>query len=208
MSAPDRKPDRRVARTIALLRDALMALILEKGYDTITVQDITDRANVARTTFYLHFKDKDELLFVGMREIYQDLIDRTKAQTSTHSLLELVGEDSTVDFTHVAQHADFYRIMLSERGSMAFFMRVHGFLAQMMLDDVLKPLVSATGTAPPMPLPMVAHYLAGAQLGAIKWWLEDGMHEPAQAMGRMTETLCTDGLFRALAVNPLEVTSE
>ncbi len=62
-----KKVDRRIQRTRALLRDALMRLIIRKGYDEITIQDITDEANVARTTFYLHFADKDELLLGTMR---------------------------------------------------------------------------------------------------------------------------------------------
>ncbi|MBC8171477.1 MAG: helix-turn-helix transcriptional regulator, partial [Anaerolineae bacterium] len=70
-----RKLDRRKQRTRQLLRDALMALIVAQGYDTITVQDIADAANVARTTFYLHFKDKDELLFEGMREMYETMFE-------------------------------------------------------------------------------------------------------------------------------------
>ncbi len=54
--------DRRVLRTHAALQDALLDLILEKRYDEITVEEITDWANVGRTTFYLHYQDKDALL--------------------------------------------------------------------------------------------------------------------------------------------------
>ena len=53
-------PDRRVQRTRKLLQDALMALILEKGYEAVTIQDIIDRANVGRSTFYAHFLDKQQ----------------------------------------------------------------------------------------------------------------------------------------------------
>ncbi len=73
MNTSTPKIDRRVQRTRQLLRDALMALIVEKGYDAISVQDITDHANVARPTFYLHYKDKEELLLSSVQEIYDDL---------------------------------------------------------------------------------------------------------------------------------------
>ena len=56
------KTDRRVQRTRELLQKALIELISERGYDAITIQDIVDRANVGRTTFYLHYSSKDELL--------------------------------------------------------------------------------------------------------------------------------------------------
>src|SRR5437870_12815201 len=55
-------PDRRVQRTRKLLQDALVSMMIEKGYEATTVQDIIDRANVGRATFYAHFADKDTLL--------------------------------------------------------------------------------------------------------------------------------------------------
>lgn len=61
------KSDRRVHRTREVLQKALIELISEHGYDTITIQDIVDRANVGRTTFYLHYTSKDEL-FMGCHE--------------------------------------------------------------------------------------------------------------------------------------------
>ena len=57
-----RKVDRRIQRTRQLLDDALIELILEKGYDKITVQNIVDQANAGRSTFYSHFLDKDDLM--------------------------------------------------------------------------------------------------------------------------------------------------
>src|SRR5688572_15483761 len=76
----ERKVDRRIQRTRTLLRDALMRLIIRRGYDEITIQDITDEANVARTTFYLHFSDKDDLLFSTMRDVYEDLFARVEGE--------------------------------------------------------------------------------------------------------------------------------
>jgi AcrR family transcriptional regulator len=59
--------DRRVQRTRRLLHKAFMSLILEKKYESITVQEILDRADVGRSTFYMHFRDKDELLVSGFQ---------------------------------------------------------------------------------------------------------------------------------------------
>src|SRR5690242_13310 len=62
-------PDRRIQRTRQLLLDSLIQLILEKGYESITVQDIIDRANVGRSTFYSHFQDKEDLLLSGFESM-------------------------------------------------------------------------------------------------------------------------------------------
>src|SRR5664279_2433284 len=113
------KRDRRIERTRQLLSKALMDLIVERGYESITIQDITDRANVSRTTFYLHFKDKDELLFASMEKIYDGLVSGHKGLMPidvTEADFESVTCNAN-DFEHVAEFADFYRAMLSKQGS-------------------------------------------------------------------------------------------
>src|SRR5262249_39919028 len=113
MSEAIRKIDRRIQRTHELLRNALMQLIEERGYETITIQDITDRANVSRTTFYLHFRDKDDLLFTTMEELYDNLVEQIhipRLGEGASSDLK-VTVDST-DFQHVAEYANFYRVMI------------------------------------------------------------------------------------------------
>ncbi len=73
MNLTSSKTDRRVSRTRRQLRNALMALILERGYNAVTIEDITERADLGRTTFYLHFRDKEELLVESLEEIAADL---------------------------------------------------------------------------------------------------------------------------------------
>ena len=113
-----------------------MELIVEKGYESITVQDITDRANVARTTFYLHFNDKEELLFTSMQKIYDGLVsghDGFMPMDGQRTNSTRVPCD-TSDFKHVAEYADFYRMMLSKQGSVVFILRVMSYLT-----EVIKP---------------------------------------------------------------------
>src|SRR5215471_19459582 len=76
----EKTPDRRVQRTRRLLHKALMSCILEKKYESITVQEILDRADVGRSTFYTHFRDKDELLVSGFGEVQRLL---KSAQTAS-----------------------------------------------------------------------------------------------------------------------------
>lgn len=193
-----KKTDRRVQRTVALLRDALMALIQEKGYDAITVQDIADRANVARTTFYLHFKDKDELLFEGMRAIYDDLIEREMRSTDAQSF-SLFDLASPADFEHVAEHADFYRVMLSERGSMAFTIRVLDYLASVCQEGVAEPL-EKSGKAARIPTDAIAYIIAGAQIGIMRWWLQNNMQHTPEEMGVMGRDMIVNGAAWALGL--------
>src|SRR6516165_5904912 len=68
--------DRRVQRTQDVLHQALMSLIIEKGYEVITVQDIIDRANVGRSTFYTHYVGKQDLLRAGLKHLKEHLLAR------------------------------------------------------------------------------------------------------------------------------------
>ncbi len=188
-----RKRDRRIERTHQLLSQALMDLILERGYNFITIQDITDRANVSRTTFYLHFKDKDELLFASMQKIYDGLVGSHGGPapiTVTPDDFE-TAECKASDFDHVAEYADFYRVMLSKKGSIVFMLQVMSYLADLMETGLEMKL---NGRESKIPLGLVAAFCAGAQVGVTKWWLENDMTYSPEEVARMQLFLSMFGL--------------
>lgn len=194
--AAERKPDRRVERTYNALRDALMALIIEKGYDAISIQDIADRANVARATFYLHFRDKDDLMFRSMQTIYENLV----MHQGHGATWESWADDA--DFQHVAQYADFYTAMLSAKGSMGFLTRVRGFLQEMLEKAINDQL--PTDVVPRLPVPMIAAFCTGAQIGLIWWWVENRLPVSAEQMGVYAMQLSVFGLNWALGGKPVD----
>lgn len=187
-NASPKRIDRRVKRTHRLLRDALMALIVERGYDAITVQDITDRAEVARSTFYLHFRDKDDLLNRSMSQVYEDLL----------AVIEPGDMGDSADFEHVAENADFYRVMLGEHGSMAFTVQMRHFLAKIMHQHVID-IIAPDGRPTRVPRDMIAHILAGMQLGLMAWWLENDMQPPPETVAEMGKNLGLQGVLWALS---------
>lgn len=176
-----------------------MALIVERGWETITIQDIADRANVNRATFYLHYRDKDELLIQGMVELYQDIIDRHPgiARHDQSTTLTLDDMADTADFDHIAEHADFYRTMLSDRGSAAFIVMVTDFLSEVMQRDGYE-LMKPPGVEPEVPLDVIAAFTAGAEIGLVRYWLTRGQHHSAADMARMMAKLCMFGTMWAL----------
>src|SRR5262245_39795375 len=100
--------DLRVRRTRLALRQALLALIEEKGFDAIIVQDITERAMINRVTFYKHYRDKYDLLEQTMHEMLGEL------SPTVETLLQEPTNDAVVNelvpwLEHVATHARFYR---------------------------------------------------------------------------------------------------
>ena len=79
----EKTTDRRVRRTRHALENALISLILEKGYDAVTIEEITDRADLGRTTFYLHFRDKEELLMNAIDTMIEDFLAQNETQPLT-----------------------------------------------------------------------------------------------------------------------------
>src|SRR5262249_62033811 len=97
-----RSKDRRVQRTQSLLREALGSLLHEKDYDSISVREILDRANVGRSTFYMHFRDKDELLVSGMHDMLRSA--RSAAPPSAAKPHDRIVGFSLPIFEHIHQH--------------------------------------------------------------------------------------------------------
>lgn len=193
-----RKTDPRVIRTRRMLRDALIATILEKGYDATNIQDITDRAGLRRATFYLHYRDKEELLIEMMQEVVDDLMARTDV-TPDFMLSAAAQESSDArTFLHVQGRADLYRAILSGRGAAQITRAVRDYMAAAIRAKCMaqQPQIEL-----PLPIDVLANYLAAVKLHMIIWWLENDMPYPPQQMAAMCSQLTlsgTSGVFDRL----------
>jgi AcrR family transcriptional regulator len=137
---------RQVQRTRLFLREALLALIEERGYDVHSIQDITERAMLGRITFYEHYTDKEELLLVTLDELISDLAQRIEPLTAR----QLVVEQQTVSvkiFEHVAVNRQLYRALLSERSAALVSARLRTLIASLLQRTVIVHLVEEA-TAP------------------------------------------------------------
>lgn len=132
-----RKDDRRVQRTQQLLRTALVSLIEENGFEGITVQDIIDRANVGRATFYAHFDNKEDLLvsgFDGLRAALKEL--RSQAHMRTVSPDEPLFAFSHEMFAHIAEYRKVFRAMVGKRSGALVQQLLHKIVADLVRDDL------------------------------------------------------------------------
>src|SRR5438445_1345108 len=115
MKLPEKQvKDRRIQKTQKLLRDALNSLIHEKAYDSIVVNEILDRANVGRSTFYMHFRDKDELLVSGMHDMLRSV--RPALPPSSAKRYEKIIWFSLPIFEHIHQHRGVGGARIGTRG--------------------------------------------------------------------------------------------
>src|ERR1700752_55551 len=104
----DKKQDRRIERTRQTLRNALIGLVLEKHYDEITVQDIIDRANVGRSTFYAHFRDKEDLLMGDWEKFLDGFVQHISWKNAGHFRFVPIQEL----FFHLKDFHHFYRALV------------------------------------------------------------------------------------------------
>src|SRR5574341_241748 len=183
--------DRRVRRTHALLGDALEALILEKGYEAVTIKDITDRADVAYATFFRHYHDKDDLLARYLEEGINELQARIHA--GPESLIG-AGEGRLI-FDHAQENARFYRILLTSPGTINVRRRITEFMAAHLLETC-PPLHEGPGL---IPAEVAAHHIAASLLSLIEWWLARELPYPPERMGEIYDALIAQATLNAVA---------
>jgi AcrR family transcriptional regulator len=118
-----RAVDRRIQRTRQLLHGSLMALIQEKGFEALSVQDIIDRANVGRATFYAHFDSKEDLLASGIENLRESLKERQRQARSAGGSDERLFAFSRELFTHANEHRTVFRAMVGKRSGLAIHRR-------------------------------------------------------------------------------------
>jgi AcrR family transcriptional regulator len=184
--------DRRVQRTRALLHEALSSLIREKPYDEIAVKEILDRANVGRSTFYIHFRDKDELLASGIYEMLRGLQPAKLPMPETNH--ERVIRFSLPVFEHIHRHRHAGAPGMGARGRAILHERLQKVLAELIANDVEKVRQGRRKSAGLIPSELIVHYVASTFVLVLNWWVESD--RPLTA----TEV---NGLFRALTIPTL-----
>jgi AcrR family transcriptional regulator len=183
-----RKPDKRIQRTRDRLGDAMIALILEKPFDSITVQDVLDKAGVGRSTFYAHFKDKDDLFISDIDEFFADVSTQIAAS----------GEQSD----RVVPAREFFNHLANAQPLLDAFTasgRIHDVwdLAQGHFARGIEQRLAAlprASDASAAQRAARANALAGAFLALIRWWLDHGKPGTPQEMDTLFHRMVWSGI--------------
>ena len=183
--------DRRVARTRAALQDALISLVLEKGYDPITIKDICDAANVGRATFYAHYKSKDDLKRSGLTHLRKLLIRRQREPAGNLSLAF-----SLRMFEHARDHLKLYRALIGSRGGAMALGTIREIVADLVRADLAGTSENAVEkkSVGDIPRDLMVQYIVGAFMALLTGWLDGGAKLPPARI---------DEAFRRLTVGAL-----
>ncbi|HEY1351031.1 MAG TPA: TetR/AcrR family transcriptional regulator [Ktedonobacteraceae bacterium] len=171
--------DRRVKRTQKALARALIDLTLEKGYETITIREITERAEVGYATFFRHYHDKNTLLRDVLDVVLDELTGLLQTPTN-HTNHAITG---TLVFRYVQAHSEVVHVLLSSRGSAALIRRIVDTGTQNVRSQ------NAPLAGGPVPADVAANHLVTSTMALILWWLEHAMPYPPEQMGLIYQEL-------------------
>lgn len=179
----NKKPvDRRVGRTRQLLQNALSELILEKGYEKVTVQDVIDRANVGRSTFYAHFESLDQLLLSGfepLRTQFEDFLSGTTFDLESPWALSLA----------------IFQQVQKQQGGYITLTHVQKYLYGYLLDHLQSTLPRKNKNIPPE---LLAHYVASSFIALMTWWIDNKYPFPAEKLNDYFRQLVEPGTMAVM----------
>ena len=208
----NRKVDRRILRTRQALRGALLELVKEKSFESISVEEITERANLGRATFYLHYKDKEDLLLEEFREIARNRVQVLSEipvliWKSNQGQIELVNDQDPVMpllliFQHASQNADLYRILLRGESSKRIVGQIREIIVESINEIIRTRKQTPSPAMPPeVPVEMLAAYFSGALIGTLNWWLEQSEPMSPEDMARNFQHLFFPGVMQVMGGN-------
>jgi AcrR family transcriptional regulator len=206
------KMDRRIQRTRQALRAALLELIKEKGFDALSVEEITERANLGRATFYLHYKDKEDLLLEEFREIARNrvqVLSEIPVLIWKSNLGEMEPADNRTPimplllvFEHASQNADLYRILLRGHSSQRIIEQIRQIIVQSINEIVrTRQQTELPSKTPDVPVEMLAAYFSGALMSTLNWWLEQAEPLLPEEMARNFQHLFFPGVMQVMGNN-------
>jgi len=190
--------DLRIKRTRLFIINAFFDLIKEKGFDALTIGDLSERAMINRSTFYHHYKDKYDLAEKCLEERFNVLIrkmDRVQQEISTErqaflNILNLL--------THIEENADLYQLLFGRNGISIFISQLHSYIIRLLRFRFQN--IPEINTQSVIPQSMFEEFLAGAYIGTIQWWLEHISEYSVEEVSRWLYTLVAKGSETALGL--------
>ena len=196
--AVKKKLDRRIQRTRQLLRDAFASSVLEKGYEATTVQDILNRANLGRSTFYAHYRDKDELLVSGFEHLKQTFEEYDSHLPHGNPERHARAYPPTLlFFQHAAEHHKLYQAILGSKQGADIVERYLYKMLSSRAGQHLKQLIPK-GKKPPVPHEIILHYLVSSMLAILTWWINHDLPYTPEEIYEMYHRLTIPGINAGL----------
>jgi len=185
------KKDRRVRRTRQLLQSALLALLKEKRYEDISVQDIIERADVARSTFYVHYVDKDDLL-VGGQGIFASNLDQHSGMAPHIESKSSSLFPTHLWFMHIKAQSHILQVIEKDSAMDLAMKTLEVIIRRSVQESVQQHVRDDTNAV--VPVSLIVDYLAGSLMVLLKWWWKQGMLYSPERMDEIFQQLVIPGV--------------
>jgi AcrR family transcriptional regulator len=172
------KPDRRVARTRLALRDAMLHLLKDRGWDELGIQEICEQANIGRSTFYIHYRSKEDLLSEGLNDL-QDALAAAPLIASKKQPLPFVKGL----LEHMAEQRQVFRSVIGRRSGQGVERRFLQMVCQLITLELEKRKL------PKRRVHMLARYLAGGIVEVMAWWVDQPRAPPLDELESTIQNL-------------------
>lgn len=193
----EKKTDRRILRTRQKIKETFAHLMEVKGFEAITIRDLTECADINRGTFYLHYLDKYDLLEKSEDELFEEMERLTDEawEDVSRDQFEKVNMNEPLPFIiklfeYLEENYDFIKVLLGPNGNSAFQVRVKEVIKKKMLD---KFLIHSHPEHMLVPLDYLVAYVSSAHLGVIQQWLQRGMDRTPQEMALLLSKISNFG---------------
>lgn len=191
MKEPERKQDRRAVRTRRLLHQALVGLLAERPYEAIAVREILERAEVGRSTFYMHFRDKDELLTSGVREMVSAAYP---GAPSPGNRSKDILAFSLPLFEHILQHRRTAPIGVGTAGWAVVHEHLRRVIAEMISGNLKAAAHRGLKPHARMPADLLVQYVASTFILVLRWCLEQRVEMSAREVNNLFLALVSPGV--------------
>jgi AcrR family transcriptional regulator len=194
--------DRRTIRTKKMIRNALSELIEEKGFNDISITDLTKRADINRGTFYLHYTDKYDLLEKVENEVIQEIQEQTKDIDSINLLnIDALNEPLPFMiklFEYFKENSNFMKAILGPKGDPIFHNKIKKFIETNLFEKTLIKTFNKDNVL--VPEEYFISYVLSAHLGVVQQWIESGMKKSPKDMALILTKLFLLGPFGVIGL--------
>jgi AcrR family transcriptional regulator len=190
-SSPEGK-DRRSQRSRQALIDALINLMAEKTYDSISIKEIVEIANIGRSTFYIHYETKDDLLRSGFERLLDETLNHVVLSKNNQTLMV----DTTLIFQHAAGHYHLYKNLMWGAGLKILTIDEQIIFSEKLQQRLVHLFPDETKIS--VPLNVLSIVFSGNLLILLKWWLDNKMPYPPEKMNDLFQILAMPGIQSAL----------
>jgi AcrR family transcriptional regulator len=206
-----RSTDPRARRTRDMLREALMASVVDKPFRDLTIRDITDHAGVNRATFYLHYEDKYDLLEDCATVLFGELRDAVESNvafdpaTIVDRTEEKYGQRMNYLLHHLEAHFDFYHAMFCQDGDAIFYGLFLDNATVWIKSQVTQVLEYLGKDVDDEWIDMMVRFQSAGNFDVLRWWLENQMRIPIDVMAKRLEIITLPPIIQMLTDETLKL---